>query len=144
MHVPQMISKSGKRWKPSRVEVKDSLVTQVANVSGVQPAIEKRREKLGLLKRSLQPFVIAVGDSLTSSSTAFVSVDNILYEQSSVLNAIDITFKIIHALHAQYPEESRDVWMFIQKRFYDIHTAYDRKVNQNVKEMLTIFGMQSQ
>jgi hypothetical protein len=47
-------------------------------------------------------------------------------EESSLVAAYsDCCFKISHALHAEYPVESKPVWYFIQKGFYKLKISWD-------------------
>lgn len=140
-NVPQIRIKSGQRWKPSRLEVRDGFIFQVATEWGVEAAIEGQRQKLSALKRPLQPFVVYVGDSIVTPTAVFVVVDGVMYRFNSVLTAVDVTFRIIHAIHAEYPEQSRDLWLVIQKGIYNIHTEYDKKPSTGVTEMLSQLGL---
>ena len=117
-NVPQIVSKGGKRWKPSKIDVLEGFVTKVATDSDVKIAVQNHRSKLETLKRTLQPFVISVGESFVNPRAVYVSVNNILFKLNSVSEAVDATFKLIHAVHAEYPEECRDIYLIIQKGFF--------------------------
>ena len=58
----------------------------------------------------------------------------------SPLKAIDITFKCIHNLYAEYPKESDQIYLFLQTGIYGIYgitSKYDKKfsaVNTLIKE----------
>lgn len=89
--------------------------------------IKERREKLSNFKLTLQPQAIIIGPSETDITNSLVIVDTIQYKVESPLKAIDIAFKCIHALHAEYPKESEQVFLFLQKVIYNINTKYDKK-----------------
>lgn len=81
--------------------------------------------------------MVVVGSSDIDIKRSFVIVDTIYYEIETPLKAIDIAIKCIHSLHAQYPKESEQVYLFLQKGIYDITTKYDKKcsaVSTLVKE----------
>lgn len=45
-------------------------------------------------------------------------VDNIVYEMTSIVKAVDTCFKIIWALNLEYPSECLPVWQFLQRVIY--------------------------
>lgn len=89
--------------------------------------IKERREKLNIFKLTLQPQAVIIGSSETDKRRSFVIVDTIHYEVETPLKAIDIVFKCIHSLHAEYPKECEQVYLFLQKGIYGINTKYDKK-----------------
>lgn len=89
------------------------------------PAIERMRSKAGQLKRTLQPLVAVVSLTPQNITESYVAIDNILYKLDSPLRVVDVCFKCIHALHAQYPMQSERPWLVLQKIIYDISTPWD-------------------
>ncbi|XP_050058606.1 uncharacterized protein LOC126550678 [Aphis gossypii] len=55
-----------------------------------------------------------------------VFFDCIKYKVFSILNAIDVCFKLIHLFNLEYPTESSIVWLFIQKYLYNLNTKFDK------------------
>lgn len=78
---------------------------------------------------TVQPFVILVSESLSHTPSCYICIDQILYSVESPLKAVDICFKGIHALNANYPPESIQVWMLLQKGVYFINTKFDKQIN---------------
>lgn len=103
--------KKGKRqqWRPSKQEVLDAFITHVKSAAEVEETITRRRDKLQELDLHLQPFIMVVGSSLKETSARYVVLNNMRYEVTSILDAVDACFKIIFVLNAQYPSESRHV-----------------------------------
>jgi hypothetical protein len=67
----------------------------------------------------------------------YTVVDNINYEQSDSVTAVDSTFKLLMSLNAEYPACCKDVWLMLQVGFYEIKTLYDpNRLNQSVKSIL--------
>lgn len=97
---------------------------QTAN--DVQPAIGRKKEKMAAMSLTVQPFVVIVGD-LSEHVSSYVSIDSLTYKVSSTLKAVDICFKAIHVLHAEYPPESAQIWQLIQRAVYDLKTKWDRQ-----------------
>lgn len=77
------------------------------------------------LKLTIQPYVIVVGPTLHEISTSYVCIDDVLYNTSSTLEAIDVCFKTFHVLQLQYPTASEHLWFIIQKCLYNFVTKWD-------------------
>lgn len=75
------------------------------------------------MKLTAQPIPITVG---LDDITAYVSINEILYKVETPLKAVDLCFKVFHAINANYPYEVEACWMFIQKFFFDIKTKFDK------------------
>ncbi|KAF2890614.1 hypothetical protein ILUMI_15559 [Ignelater luminosus] len=56
-----------------------------------------------------------------------MSVDDVLYSVENPTKAIDVCFKIYHALNAKYPTAAEPSWLFLQKAIYKIFTSQDPK-----------------
>lgn len=83
--------------------------------------LEARDKNLKHQQLTAQPLPILVG-SLNNISACYVDIDNIKYNLSTPLKAIDICFKLFHALNAQYPKYSEHVWQFIEAYVYEMHS----------------------
>lgn len=88
----------------------------------LEPAIEARRKFISTYGKgaTVQPYVAIVGESHTSISASYVCINNIVYKLDSLLKAVDICFKSFYALDLEYPAESEQVWLTIQKILYSI------------------------
>ena len=87
----------------------------------------KNREEINIDRGdTLQPFIVAVGeiDNLTS---IYVYIDGTKYLMESSLKAVDVCFKCFQALNANYPSTGQQVWNFLQRYIYKIHTDFDDK-----------------
>lgn len=82
----------------------------------------------------MQPFILVTGPSLNNIVNYFVVLNDIFYDLTEAklpgLKALDICFKLFHALNIEYPEESYHIWLLIQKFVYKIGTAFDRTIPQ--------------
>ena len=47
------------------------------------------------------------------------------YLMESPLEQLDVCFKFFHTLNANYSISCQQVWNFLQRYVYNIHTAYD-------------------
>lgn len=124
---PSQSRKRGKQhWKPSRSEIRDGFITQVASSSDVGSVVELRRAQMQRLGKTLQPFVVYVGESLNQVQSAYVIVNDIYYAFPTLISAVDAAFKIFQATGACYPDECMDLWLVIQIGFYKIRTVFDK------------------
>lgn len=55
----------------------------------------------------------------------YVIIEDTEYFVASPMVAIDVCFKCIFALNAEYPVESKLAWLYIQTNLYEIKTPYD-------------------
>jgi hypothetical protein len=120
--------KKKSQWRPSKSEVRDGFITQIASDADLTTTVTSRRLKLQRYGRTLQPFVVFVGRTIAEISHCYVVAGDTYYKFDKLLNAVDACFKIIHATGVQYQEESFVIWMVIQKGFYKLHTVYDKEL----------------
>lgn len=89
---------------------------------------------------NLPPYIIAVGPTLKTVDSFYVVVDKLQYKFQSPLKALDICFKLYMTWNADYPEQSQQVWVFLQYAFYKLRT--ERDVNKaHVSKILQKMGM---
>lgn len=87
----------------------------------MEPKLQKRKEKLESFGLTLQPMVITIG-LIINLSAFYVIVNNVKYESTSLINAVNLCYQIFFALDAQYPVDSEMVWYFLQHYIYDINS----------------------
>lgn len=90
-------------------------------------------KKLGI---TLQPFIIAVGSTLSEISSFYVCIDQVLYKVPSALKALKVCFKSFHALDAIYPPESEHLWLLLQRSLFKFSTKWD-KMTPYIMEVIT-------
>lgn len=118
--------KKGKgNWRPSKSEMRDGFILHLRSHAELQESITRRKQKYEQLAFTLQPLIIIIGPTISDIAQYFVLVDDTYYFVNSIITAVDCCFKIIHALHAEYPVESKPVWYFIQKGCYKLKTSWD-------------------
>ncbi|KAF4514066.1 UNVERIFIED_CONTAM: hypothetical protein B566_EDAN018856 [Ephemera danica] len=122
-----------KPWKPSIKESQDGFILHVKQPGDIKPSIAIRTAKFQSLKRQVQPFVIAVGPTLSSLDKFYVYICSppgtenriVMYELDSLLKAVDICFKVFFCMSLEYGKDSEQLWNFLQKGVYNITTKYD-------------------
>lgn len=127
-------------WKPSKSEVRDGFITQIASDADLKVVLDTRRTKLKKIGKTLQPFVVFVGTKITQIAHCYVVAGEICYKVDKLLEAVDVCFKIIHATGARYQDEALVIWMIIQKAFYRISTIHDKDLT-TVKSLLIDLGV---
>ncbi|XP_066594187.1 uncharacterized protein [Prorops nasuta] len=125
-----------KHWKPSVTECKDSILMHLLIPGDIIVKVDERRELMKKLNLSVQPFIIIIGPTLTDIESIYVCLDDIIYKLESVLQAVDICFKIFHVFNLKYPPESEHIWQLVQLYIYNIKTVYDKYISQ-VAELIT-------
>lgn len=72
-----------------------------------------------------QPYIITVGPSEEQIEFFYVCINTTLYTLPSLFEAFKTCFNTFHVFNAQYPVESRHLWLVIQKILFEIHTPWD-------------------
>ncbi|KYQ52767.1 hypothetical protein ALC60_08106, partial [Trachymyrmex zeteki] len=118
--LPHLIPPKGRirikkeHFKSSISECKNSIILHVkihGDISHIQEEKIKQAQKFGL---TVQPYIIVIGPTLTELHAFYVCFDKALYQVSTVLEAVDICFKVFHVFDLHYPPESEHIWYTIQ------------------------------
>ncbi|XP_070074126.1 uncharacterized protein [Drosophila takahashii] len=91
------------------------------------------KEKIQTLfeeKLTLQPIICGVGDSEIECKEFFIYFSDIFYEFKDIVSAVDACFKIYNVLDLKYPEESKLVWYFIHKYFFEMDIATEDNISK--------------
>jgi hypothetical protein len=76
--------------------------------------------------------------TITNPSQIIIYFDEIKYKFFSVIKAIDLCFKIYHVFNIEYPIDSWNVWLFIQRFFFNIKSKFDKScptIEQIISEL---------
>lgn len=143
-----LLSETGEKslpWRPTRAEVTDGIVTLVPNSATVPDCIKTRVDKVGSKKLSVQPFLIAIGDSWSKVTHYHLHVTNgvsyvFTFEETHFRDVLEILYKTIWALGVRYPYESKANYNVIEKVLFlndssDISTPAHTVIN----EILRVF-----
>ncbi|XP_031332459.1 uncharacterized protein LOC116162857 [Photinus pyralis] len=118
--------KGQKCWRPSKIEVSEGFVIHLKSISELKTIVEAKVNKLDKFGLTLQPTPVLIGEEISTIRDSYVYVSGHLYQVSTPIKAIDICFKVIHAVHALYPYESETVWLLLQKCLYGIISEWDK------------------
>ncbi|XP_034255355.1 uncharacterized protein LOC117653658 [Thrips palmi] len=113
-----------RKYRAGKKEMLNSFLMAVETVDEIDRDIAAYEAKAFQEKFTVQPYAVAVGP-WPNPSQFYVSYGGILKQVACVKDAIDVTFKIFHALHANYPRTSECYWMLLQKIVYEIDTVWD-------------------
>lgn len=112
--------KSGvKKKKPTNIEIRDHFVTLLHDDAHIQEAVALRKEALQSVDETFQPCVFATTE-WQAIKFAWVVVNETYYKFDSLIEAIDVTFKIIYALQAEFSFKAISVWKVLSLAFYGI------------------------
>lgn len=95
-------------------------------MSAMTKGIDARQQS----DESPQPIVIIIGETLDEIT---VLIEDILYKFKTIFKAVDICFKIIHGLKMRYPDQSKHVWIFLQKVIFNIETSEQEYITKLLK-----------
>lgn len=111
-------------------------------LADIDTKIANRVKQLQDFKSTLQPFAVLVGLTLDNISQTFVYLtETRRYEVDTPLKALDVLFKSFFALNAQYPIESGQVWLFLQRVIWKIprNPLYDKN-HTRVEALISEFA----
>lgn len=94
--------------------------------------VRRRVQRLHAFGLTAQPLAVFVSKKLADVEKCYLSIDDFKYELPNPLQLMDTTFKIYHALHADYPPESEPLWLFLQKAVYKFDTKWEFNVPPSV------------
>lgn len=66
------------------------------------------------------PYVLALGNNKWQTSQAYVIVAGEAFEQNTLLQAVDVCFKMFYIFNIHYPKECENVWEFLQHAVYEL------------------------
>lgn len=141
---PVVIDTGNKKLKPSKDEILESFIAHVPNPADAETFRLKRIEDYAKVSRSIQPYVMYTGESFVNPIQVFAVVDDVMYHQSTICDAVQLLFEIFHVTYCSYPPEAYDIWLFIQRGFYKIHDKSHDRPNSNSKTLLTDLGFKDE
>lgn len=77
-------------------------------------------------KIHVSPYIALVGD-VRGAVDAYVIIEGLQYGPISTLDALDVCIKSIFALHVEYQEQSKVVWILLQRLLFKLETPWDGK-----------------
>ncbi|XP_070855050.1 uncharacterized protein [Drosophila suzukii] len=121
-------SESGKRTKKATIlDAQESLVLCLPTLNDYQRQMEAVINKYYNAGQSLQPFIIVEGLTPDEIRGFYISFNKVLLKCGSIIECLDVCFKIFQVLGLQYPQACYNVWLFFQTFFYEITTEHDKK-----------------
>lgn len=77
---------------------------------------------------TVQPFPMVVGPTLTSIHSSYVVVNRRPILLESPLRAVEVAFKIFHALNCKYPIQSQRMWVVLSITLFNIYEESDSHI----------------
>lgn len=141
---PVVIETGTVKIKPSKDEILQSFIAHVPNPADAETYRLNRIEEYSKVSRSIQPYVMYTGESYVNPDQVFAVIDDLMYYQSTICDAVQLLFEIFHVTYCSYPPESYDIWLFIQRGFYKMHNKFYDRTNSNSKTLLTDLGFKEE
>lgn len=112
----------GRHIKYTIADAQNSFTVPVNQASDVHAVIADKKNNCVTNKTTLQPFIIVIGDKFHYKEF-YVVLDDIKYEFKSYMEAVEYCFKLIFVLNLKYPDESVNLWTFVQAFLFNIKTS---------------------
>lgn len=116
------------KGSPVLYGIQDSIYSMIktrTNVSATLPP-----------KKIEQPYILCIGDDIYHLKEFYVVMEETKYCATSFLHAIEIAMKISNLFGFRYPLESTNVWLFIQKFFFDVHYKKWDQMNNDILNLI--------
>lgn len=108
----------------------------VQDEGDIETKIAKKREFLAKSGTPFQPTPVFIGE-IHNIRSNIVVFDDVRYNVPDIISALELTFCIYFALHAEYPTECDQVWLFIQQALFNIRVPSDNKKSSMTVRRLT-------
>lgn len=125
-------AESNPKEKKKKTITKYGITDSIESMMKTQLNISATAQK----KKVEQPHILCIGDDIYHLKEFFIVMEDTKYVATSFLNALEITFKIFNLFNFQYPLESINVWLFVQKFFFDLHYKEYDFVNNDVSSLI--------
>lgn len=116
--------------------IKDSIESMIRTRTNISATSIK--------KKIDQPHILCIGEDVFHLREFYAVMEDTTYKATSFLHALEITFKMFNLFDFSYPLESINVWLFIQKVFFDIHYEKHDFINSDVHSLMEKFNIFSQ
>lgn len=73
-------------------------------------------------KITIQPYLVVLRGNCPQF---FITYDSIFYKFTTLLDSVDILFKLFFIFDFSYPDLCKKLWIFIQRHFYKIVLSSD-------------------
>ncbi|XP_044263763.1 uncharacterized protein LOC123010733 [Tribolium madens] len=115
-------------WKPSILECQESIINHVKISGEIENFITERSHRFKALSRTIQPYMIVVGPTVSEVTESYLIIDAYIYKASTTLQCFDLLFKTFHVLCAEYPPEAEHIYLLIQKVIFGVSTQWDKQI----------------
>lgn len=120
--------------KPTNVEIRDNFVTLLHDDAYIQEVVTLRKQAPKSAGKIFQPCVFATEERKIIKSV-WVVIDETFYNFTSLIEAIDVAFKIIYTLQAEFPLKAKSVWTVLSLASYGIRDR--NRVTADISQLLT-------
>lgn len=115
-------------WKPSVAEAREGLFFHVKTPGDIEKSKKEQIDRKYSKGLTVQPYLIILGQNLSNVSKSYVVLNNVTYECSSVLDALNFCYQAYQVLDALYPFECRHIWSLIQWNIYKYRSKRDPRI----------------
>ncbi|XP_058817878.1 uncharacterized protein LOC131681184 [Topomyia yanbarensis] len=131
---PLLICSGKRRWKPSILESRDSIVVLVKDLSELQATIAKLFSSWRDYDIASTPFIVVHGEDL-KHPTGFTVWNNVVsYKLPSFQKALDICLKLYKSYSLDFPRQTASVWHLLACYLYDFTLPSEQT---NITAMVT-------
>ncbi|KAJ1518949.1 hypothetical protein ONE63_011437 [Megalurothrips usitatus] len=89
----------------------------------------QRVEKYSSYKTTIQPYIAVVSSEDYAVEEVYAVMHDTPWRMSSVLQAVDICFKMCFVVHCEFQPECAHLWLLIQQALYGFQTPNDQVIS---------------
>lgn len=112
------MKKTDQPYKPSRIAAADDFLELVPSASDIDGATKRIRQKYAQLRLSLQPFILAVGNSWRTVEQYVCVLDTNIITFRNIRKAVDFAYKACWVLEVSHSFASVQTWEILQVAIY--------------------------
>lgn len=102
----------------------EKILVQAEPGAKVQDIVDEISKK-DVANKNFNPTIIYYNNDDHIPYKFYVVVNDVMYETQNIVTAVDIFFKIYFVFNLQYPDECKNLLVFIQGFFYNIYLEGD-------------------
>lgn len=121
--------KNFKKGKHDKCGIMDSIEFMMKTKTNISATAPKKKLE--------QPYILCIGDDIYHLNQFYVVMEETTYSATSFLHAVEIAFKIYNLFGFSYPYQSYNVWLFIQKYFFDLHFSEYDDISTDAESLMT-------
>lgn len=123
---PVLTLSQKRRWKPSIVESRDSVIIQIDSLTELRTILAKCFNSCREKGIEPTPFVVIHGSNLNRPEGFSVWNNVVSYKLPNLQKALDVCLKLYKTYDIEFPRHSSSIWNLLAAFLYDFDVPSDQ------------------